>query len=105
MSDSNKKEEIVSGGISPIVAAVAGAVVGAGAVIVSALTMDKGKAEDKAREVIDEVKKKTVGYVEDIKEKAVDSKEDLKKALNDAGDMLRDEAEKAKKEVKKTWKK
>lgn len=106
MSDSIKKDEVV-GGINPVLAAVVGVVAGAGAVVAGAMmaTKDDNKVEEKVKDVVEEVKGAVVGSVDMAKEKIDDGRAGLKKVIDEATDLLRNEASKAKKEVKKVWQK
>ncbi len=105
MSDSIKKDEVV-GGINPVLAAVVGVVAGAGAVVAGAMmTKDNNKVEEKVKDVVEELKGAVVGSVDMAKEKIDDGRAGLKKVIDEATDLLRNEASKAKKEVKKVWQK
>lgn len=93
MANQNKHDD----GISPAIAAVTGAVIGAG-VAVAAVAMQDEKNREKVKEVLSNVKDHAVGYVEDmqkqveekkgeVEEKLVEGKEKLSKVVSSAKDI------------------
>lgn len=80
-----------------VIAAVTGAVVGAGVVVAGAMAMRNDKNRDKVKEVVDEVKAKASTYMKNAQDQVADSKTKLEQTA--------DAAQKSNKEVKKIWKK
>lgn len=68
-----KKHNVGKAGLNPMVAAVAGAVVGAG-VAVAAVVLKDEKNREKIKEVLTNVKEETAGYIDDMKSRAHDAK-------------------------------
>lgn len=64
----NKKQN----GISPIVAAVTGVVVGAGIAVAGAVALSDEKNREKVKEALTNAKDKTISYVEDVQKQAKD---------------------------------
>ncbi len=104
MIDPKKKVE-VGGGVSPVVAGVAGVVLGAGMAAVGMMAAKNDDLKEKVKGVVGEVKKGAADYVGGIRDKAEESKEDLKNVINEATDKLREQVEITKKKVDKKWKK
>ncbi|HSA83647.1 MAG TPA: hypothetical protein VLF20_02055 [Patescibacteria group bacterium] len=86
-----QKQDEKKGGINPVVAAVTGAIVGAGVVVAGANALKNDKNRKKVKEVLSNVKDQAIEYIEDMQKQAQDKKGEVKEKL--AG---------AKKEVKKT---
>lgn len=118
MTDLNQKNQnnMGNGGISSLVAAVTGAVVGAGVAVAGVVAFRDKKSRDTVKKVITHVKNQAVGYMEDmqsqaqvtkdeVEKKLVKSKEKIQKASNEAKNTLHHELKDAKKEVKKIWQK
>ncbi len=89
----NKDSKVIvkKSGVDPIVAAVTGVVIAAGAVVAGALAMNDKKNRDAVNEKIDEVKDGAKKYVTEIK-----------KTVNDGKNKLDKNIVKSKKEVKKS---
>lgn len=67
----NKKQN----GISPIVAAATGVVVGVGIAVAGAIVLNDEKNREKVKEVLTNTKDKTVRYIEDMQKQAKDKME------------------------------
>lgn len=67
------------GGINPVVAAVAGAVVGAGVGIAGAVVLGDKKNREKINKVLNNVKDQAVDYVEGVQKQAEDKKSEIEK--------------------------
>lgn len=72
-----------SGGISPVVMAVTGAVIGAGIAVagVGAVALKDEKNRQKVKEVLDSAKDQAVDYIEDVQKQVHDKKIAVEKAL------------------------
>ncbi len=57
-------------GMSPVAAAVTGAVVGAGVAVAGAVVLKDKKNREKFQKVFENAKDQAVGYMEDMKDKA-----------------------------------
>lgn len=68
-----KKHNVGNVGLNPMVAAVAGAVVGAG-VTVAAVVLKDEKNREKIKEVLTNVKEDTTDYIDDVKSRVHDMK-------------------------------
>ena len=75
MSDKNQ------GGINPVAAAVAGAVVGAGVAVAGAVVMGNKKNREKISKVLNDAKDKAVNYMEGIQKQAQDKKDEVGEKL------------------------
>ncbi len=78
-----KKKEV--GGVSPVLAAVAGVVVGAGAVVAGALAIGRDKIDEKVSDIADKTKvgiNKVGRVAELVKEEVKNTKEEVKKTWN-----------------------
>ena len=84
-----------------VFAAVAGAVVGAGAVLAGAIAMSNKTNQKKVGEVLTKAKGVLKGYGEEVREQKVKSKENIKKVANKAIKSAELVTKAAKKEVKK----
>ncbi len=84
-----------------VLAAVAGAVVGAGAVIASVIAMkDKGN-QKKVKDLISTAKEAIQEYKAEVKDKTDKSKENIKNMASDAIKTAEKVTKSAKKEIKK----
>lgn len=92
MVDANKKN---------VLAAVAGAVVGAGAVIASVVAMKDRNNQKKVSNIISNAKEVLKGYTDEVSERSEDTKENIKKMANKAIASAEQVTKSAKKEVKK----
>lgn len=83
-----KKQNKPDAGINPLVAGVAGAVVGAGIAVAGAMALKNEKNRAKVMGTLNNVKDQALNLVEDIQNQAGDKKEivegKVKKALNSA---------------------
>lgn len=75
MTDKNK-------GISPMAAAVAGAVVGAGVAVAGAIALEDKKNRNKVNQVLTGVKKQVKGYIRDAQTQVRDERADLQKKFS-----------------------
>lgn len=92
---------MMNGNKKKVLAAVAGAVVGAGAVIASVIAMkDKGN-QKKVKELITSAKSAFQGYKNEATNQVAESKENIKKVANQAINKAEKVTKSAKKEVKK----
>ncbi len=84
---------------NPVVAAVAGVVVGAGVAVAGAVALSDKKNREKVKKTLANAKDQAMGYVEDVQKQAEDKKgeieeklakgkEKVKKALNATKDSL-----------------
>lgn len=78
----NKHDNGING-INPVVAALAGAVAGAGVAIAGAVALNDEKNRDKVKEVLNNAKKQATTYVEDVKDQIQDKKEEVEKDLTE----------------------
>ena len=78
-----KKQTEVHGGMSPVVMAVTGAVIGAGIAVagVGAVALKDEKNRQKVKEVLDTAKDHAVDYIEDVQKQVHDKKVAVEKAL------------------------
>ena len=98
MTDNKQKIKAESnGGVKTVIAAVTGAVVGAGVVAAGVVAMRNDKNRDKAKEIIDDVKAKASTYMKPALDQIDDSKSKLKETTA--------VAKESNKEVKKIWQK
>lgn len=82
MTDQNqKKQDMGKSGFNPVVAAVTGAVVGAGVAIAGAVALKDKKNREKVKEVLTEVKDKATGFMEEMQKQAQDKKDEVEKNL------------------------
>lgn len=81
MSDQNKKKPVENkGGINPVVAGVAGAIIGAGAAAAAIVLSDEEKRKQLGNS-LNEVKDKAEELVEDAQKGVQDKKEEIEKKL------------------------
>ncbi len=78
-----KKQTEVHGGMSPVVMAVTGAVIGAGIAVagVGAVALKDEKNRQKVKDVLDTAKDHAVDYIEDVQKQVHDKKTAVEKAL------------------------
>lgn len=92
---------MASGNKKSVLAAVAGAVVGAGAVIASVIAMkDKGN-QKKVKELLTSAKATVQGYKNEATNQVAESKKNIKKMANQAIEKAEKVTKSAKKELKK----
>jgi len=68
-------------GVNNFVAAITGAVVGAGVAVAGAIALKDKKNRDKVTKVINDVKNQTVGYVEKIQKEISTNKKKIEKNI------------------------
>jgi len=93
MTDQNQ------GGINPVAAAVAGAVVGAGIGVAGAVIMGNKKNREKIGKVLNNAKNQAINYVEGVQKQAEDKKNEVKEKLTEG----REKVGKVTKSVKKSF--
>lgn len=72
-----QKDDMHSKGVSPVAAAVTGAVVGAGVAVAGAVALKDKKNREKVKEVLTTVKEQAMNYIEDIQTTANQKKEEM----------------------------
>lgn len=108
-----KKQTVEKGGISPLAAAVAGMVVGAGVAVAGAVALRDEKNRKNIKKAMTNVKNQAEDYVKNKKMHAQDkraevekriggSKEKIEKAVVETKDSLRHEAKDAMKVTEKS---
>lgn len=86
---------------SNVFAAVAGAVVGAGAVIAGAVAMNDKNNQRKVNDVLQKAKVVVNGYVDQVEDQKEKGKKDIKNVANKAINTAEQVTKAVKKEVKK----
>jgi len=84
-----KKLDKNKGGINPVVAAVTGAVVGAGIAVAGAVALKDEKNRNKVKKAFSDVKDQAAGDIEDIQNKAEDKKDEAEKKLDEGKEALK----------------
>lgn len=87
------------GGINPVAAAVAGAVVGAGIGVAGAVIMGNKKNREKISKVLNNAKDQAINYVEGVQKQAQDKKDEVEEKLTDG----REKVGRVTKSVKKSF--
>lgn len=100
MTDTNKQDE-KKGGVNPVGAVIAGAVVGVGVAVAGAVALSDKHNRDKVKKALDNVKDQAIGYMEDIKKQAQDKKDKVQDKLAEGKKEVR-KVTSAAKRVKKT---
>lgn len=103
-SKQNKGKEEKVGGISTVVAAVAGAIAGAGVAITGAIIMSDKKNRDKVEGVINNFKEEVGDKKDEVEKKFLEEKENIKNAVIGAVDSLETLVEDTKNKATKTAK-
>lgn len=67
---SKMKQDEEKGSVNPVIAAVTGAVLGAGVAVVGAVVLGNERNRQKAKEVLTNAKDQALGYMEDIQQQA-----------------------------------
>ncbi|MFA5828790.1 MAG: hypothetical protein WC841_05550 [Candidatus Shapirobacteria bacterium] len=81
MTDVQKKREVKNtNGVNPIVAGIAGAVVG-GVAVATSMVMSNKKNRDKIKAGLASAKDKTVEYLDEVKKQASDRKSEVKEKV------------------------
>lgn len=65
-------------GISPVAAAVAGAVVGAGVAVAGTMILEDKRNREKIKKVLNNAKNQAINYVEDMQKQVKDKKNEVK---------------------------
>jgi len=84
-----KKHDEGKSGFNPVVAAVTGAVVGAGVAVAGAIALKDKKNRDKVKGVLNNVKDKATGYVEDIRKQLQDKKNEAEEKLAEGKEKVK----------------
>lgn len=104
MTDQNQnKQKEMKGGVHPLVAAVAGAVVGAGVAAVGVVLSDK-KNREKVADTVTGVKKDVVDLVKKTQKQAESQKNELQKRFSEDKEKINKAVSVAKDSVGKTTK-
>ena len=93
MKDNNQK-----GGVNPVMAAVAGAVVGAGVAVAGAMVLEDKKNREKVKKVFTDVKNQAIDYVEDMQKQIRDKRDGIEEKITDG----KNKVQKVTKSVKKS---
>lgn len=88
MKKNNKKNK----GISPVMSAVAGSILGAGVAIAGAIVLSRGENKKKVSDVIKNVKNVAGSFVKKVKNESLDKKEEIQKKLSDEKEVVRSSA-------------
>jgi len=94
MKDNNQK-----GGVNPVMAAVAGAVVGAGVAVAGAMVLEDKKNREKVKKVFTDVKNQAIDYVEDMQKQIRDKRDGIEEKITDG----KNKVQKVTKSVKKIF--
>lgn len=83
-AQNHKKQNKTKSGFNPVVAAVTGAIVGAGVAIAGAVALKDKKNRKEVEQVFTNLKDQAVGYIEKIQNKVKNKKDNpVEKKLND----------------------
>lgn len=77
-----RKQEKRKTGFSPVVAAVAGAIVGAGVAVAGAAVLDK-KNRKKVEKAFTNVKNQATGYIKELKKEVKETKKEINSTKGD----------------------
>jgi hypothetical protein len=92
MNDTKKTEDKKdTKGVNPVVAAVTGAIVGAG-IVAGAIAINDKPTRDKVTGAIDDVKAKAENMIKESQVKVADEKENMKALANMAIDKMNNDA-------------
>ncbi len=83
MIDQKEKRFKKKDGVNPVVAAAAGAIVGAGVAAAGVVALNDERNREKVKEVLANVKEQAKGYIEDIKKKEQAEKEEVEQNLSE----------------------
>lgn len=97
MKRTNKKGR----GISPVVSAIAGSVLGAGVAIAGAIALSKSENRKKVDDAIKSVKNAAEGLVKKAKNESQNKKEEVRSAAMGVVDSIDKLADKTKKQIKR----
>lgn len=95
-----KKQDEERGGVNPIVAAVAGAVVGAG-IAVAGVALSDEKNRKKVKIGVDKAKELTIEYMEGVQKKVQDKKHEEEKKIEKIVSKAKSSLHKASNDVNK----
>ncbi len=107
MTNSKQRQVKKRGGMSPIVASVAGAVVGAG-VAVAAVVLSDEKNRKKVKDAFTGIKNKAMGHVEDVQKKTQEKIDEAEVKIAEGKNKaarIGDAVEDANKKIKSIWRK
>jgi phosphate uptake regulator len=76
------------GGINPVAAAVAGAVVGAGVAVAGTMILEDKKNREKIKKVFNNAKNQAINYVEDMQKQVKDKKNEVKENLTEGKEKV-----------------
>jgi len=76
------------GGINPVAAAVAGAVVGAGVAVAGTMILEDKKNREKIRKVFNNAKNQAINYVEGMQKQVKDKKNEVKENLTEGKEKV-----------------
>lgn len=99
-----KDAGVVKAGVSPVMAAVAGVIAGAGVAIAGAVALSDKSNKDKIVGFVKGVQKDAMEKRDELVEKVVEEKENIRSAAIETVDALGDFADKTNKKVKSTVK-
>lgn len=79
MTDKNNKKQVEEkGGFNPVVAAVTGAVIGAGIAVAGAVALRDEKNREKVKEAFTNIKDQAKGYMDDMQKQVKEKEEAVK---------------------------
>lgn len=84
MKDNNQR-----GGVSPVMAAVAGAVVGAGVAVAGAIVLEDKKNREKIKKVLNNTKNQAINYMESIQKQAENRKGEIEEKLTEGKEKVK----------------
>ncbi len=100
MTGQNKnKPDEKNNGISPVTAAVAGAVVGAGIAVAGAVALQDENNRVKVKKVLGNVKKQATDYVEGVQKQVQEKKNEIEEKITEGKEKIEKAAEAAKKSL------
>ena len=76
-----KKQDENKTGVNPTIAAITGAVVGAGFAVAGAIALKDKKTRDKVKQTLTNVKDQAINYIKEIQNQAQDSQNRIDKKL------------------------
>lgn len=101
MTGSNQKKD---GGVSPVLAAMTGAIVGAGVAVAGAIALKNKNTREKVKQVFNGVKDQAVGYVEKMQKEIEGKKSKVEKKLDEGKIKVKKIAKLARETTKKAKK-
>lgn len=91
-----KKQTDKTKHINPVVAAVAGAVVGVGAAVAGAVVLQDEKNRKKVQQVLGDVRDQAMGYVENLQKQATTKREEIEDKITEGTEKLHEMQDAAK---------